>query len=234
MEPLQDRTVESEALIRDPTVRAPSSERPRANTLDGAPTANGKAGKSGPIGRAEVTAFALVALLVISVAAVLYFAKAFFLPVVMAFVIGTMLSPAASFLERYRIPRAIGAVLIVAAVGAAAAFLVGLISSPLVEWTTRLPELAARLKDKLHVFDPLLALWRELQSLAGGSDALTGLQLPKFDWVQPTIEFLSPTFTENAATSIEDTLEDVIVQRPLATVGLALGVGFLIGVTWRR
>ena len=31
----------------------------------------------------------------------------------------------------------------------------------------------------------------------GGSDALTGsLQMPKFEWVQPTLEFLSPTFTE--------------------------------------
>jgi ElaB/YqjD/DUF883 family membrane-anchored ribosome-binding protein len=39
---------------------------------------------------------------------------------------------------------------------------------------------------------------------------------------------------QNAASSIEDTLEDVIVQRPLATVGLALGLGFLIGLTWRR
>jgi ElaB/YqjD/DUF883 family membrane-anchored ribosome-binding protein len=39
---------------------------------------------------------------------------------------------------------------------------------------------------------------------------------------------------QSAATTIEDTLEDVIVQRPLATVGLALGLGFLIGVTWRR
>jgi len=39
---------------------------------------------------------------------------------------------------------------------------------------------------------------------------------------------------QNAATTIEDTLEDVIVQRPLATVGLALALGFLIGVTWRR
>jgi len=28
--------------------------------------------------------------------------------------------------------------------------------------------------------------------------------------------------------------EDVIRQRPLATVGVALGLGFLIGVTWRR
>ena len=37
----------------------------------------------------------------------------------------------------------------------------------------------------------------------------------------------------DAATSIEETLEDVITQRPLATVGLAIGLGFLIGVTWR-
>ncbi len=39
---------------------------------------------------------------------------------------------------------------------------------------------------------------------------------------------------QDAAYSIEETLEDVITQRPLATVGLALGLGFLIGVTWRR
>jgi len=32
--------------------------------------------------------------------------------------------------------------------------------------------------------------------MAGGSGALTPFQMPKFDWVQPTIEFLSPTFTE--------------------------------------
>jgi len=39
---------------------------------------------------------------------------------------------------------------------------------------------------------------------------------------------------QDAAYSIEETLEDVIRQRPLATVGLAIGLGFLIGVTWRR
>jgi len=38
----------------------------------------------------------------------------------------------------------------------------------------------------------------------------------------------------DAASSIEESLEDVITQRPLATVGLALGIGFLIGATWRR
>ncbi|WP_425111010.1 DUF883 family protein [Bradyrhizobium sp.] len=39
---------------------------------------------------------------------------------------------------------------------------------------------------------------------------------------------------QDAASTIEETLEDVITQRPLATVGLALGLGFLIGMTWRR
>jgi ElaB/YqjD/DUF883 family membrane-anchored ribosome-binding protein len=39
---------------------------------------------------------------------------------------------------------------------------------------------------------------------------------------------------QDAATTIEETLEDAIVQRPLAAIGLAIGLGFLIGVTWRR
>ena len=39
---------------------------------------------------------------------------------------------------------------------------------------------------------------------------------------------------QDAASSIEETLEDVITQRPLATVALARGLGFLIGATWRR
>ena len=39
---------------------------------------------------------------------------------------------------------------------------------------------------------------------------------------------------QDAALSIEETLEDVITERPLATVGVALGLGFLIGITWRR
>jgi predicted PurR-regulated permease PerM len=146
----------------------------------------------------EVIAFCLISLLLISVVAVLYIAKGFFLPVVAAFVVGTMLSPAAGLLERHRIPRALSAVLIVSAVGAGVTFIIGLISSPLVEWSTRLPELGARLKDKLYIFDRPLALWKDLQGMVGGSDILppAPFQMPKFEWLSPTLEFLSPTFTE--------------------------------------
>jgi predicted PurR-regulated permease PerM len=150
------------------------------------------------IRRTEVVAFALASLLLICVFAVLYIAKAFFLPVVAAFVVGTMLSPAAGFLERHRIPRALSAVLIVSAVAAGVTLVVSLMSSPVMEWSSRLPELAARLKDKLHIFDRPLALWQQLQNMLGGSATYPAapFQMPKIEWVQPALEFLSPTFTE--------------------------------------
>ena len=150
------------------------------------------------IRRTEVVAFSLVALLIIAVVSVLYAAKAFFLPVVTAFIVGTMLSPAAGYLERHRIPRSVSAILIVIAACAGVTFIVALISSPLMEWSTRLPELEVLLKEKLHLFDRPLALWQQLQGMLGGSNALPGapFQMPKFEWVQPTFEFLSPTFTE--------------------------------------
>ena len=150
----------------------------RQGRASGTPLPDSKAEQPPVIRRAELVAFALVALLVICVVAVLYAAKAFFLPIVSAFVVGTMLSPAAGFLERHRIPRAVSAVLIVAAVGAGVAFMVGLISSPLVEWSTRLPELGSQLKEKLHVFDRPLALWHELQTMVGVSDAGSGAGVP--------------------------------------------------------
>jgi ElaB/YqjD/DUF883 family membrane-anchored ribosome-binding protein len=39
---------------------------------------------------------------------------------------------------------------------------------------------------------------------------------------------------QDAASSVGDTLADVIEERPVATLAFALGLGFLIGVTWRR
>jgi predicted PurR-regulated permease PerM len=148
------------------------------------------------IRRTELVAFSLAGLLLIAIVAVLYVGKAFFLPVVMAFVTGTMLSPAATFLEKRKVPRSLAAALIVFAVTAVVGFIVALIASPAMEWSSRLPELGAQLKDKVHVFDRPLALWRELQTMLGGSEGLPSFQMPKFEWVQPTIEFLSPTFTE--------------------------------------
>jgi len=181
---------------KSPPTKPLPGERQLPNGQEGTPVPDSKAELPPVIRRTEVVAFSLVALLIICVIAGLYLARAFFLPITMAFIVGTMLSPAANLLERYRVPRAVAAVLIVAAVSAGAAFMVGLIASPAIEWSSKLPELGARLKEKLYVFDRPLALWKELQSMLGGPDTLTTFHLPKFDWVQPTLEFLSPTFAE--------------------------------------
>jgi ElaB/YqjD/DUF883 family membrane-anchored ribosome-binding protein len=39
---------------------------------------------------------------------------------------------------------------------------------------------------------------------------------------------------QDTAATIADTLEEAIQERPLPTIAIALGLGFLIGVTWRR
>ena len=186
-----------------PVKAAPSHrQKPQAghrqphNSPAGTPVHDSKTESPPLIRRAEVVAFSLVALLIICLVAVLYVAKGFFLPITMAFVIGTMLSPAAGLMERFRIPRPVAAVLIVVAVGATVAFMFGLIASPVMDWSNRLPELGARLKEKAQLFDRPLALWQELQTMLGGSGTTATFQMPKFEWVQPTLEFLSPTLTE--------------------------------------
>jgi predicted PurR-regulated permease PerM len=165
---------------------------------DDVPPPETRPGRRRGVTRDEITAFSLVALLVICIVAVLYVGKVLFLPIVTAFIVGTMLSPAATRLERHGVPRAVSAVLIVTAVCGIIVLIVGLISAPLVEWTTRLPEFAATLKDKLHLFDRPIALWHQFQHMFGGEDAFPGapIQFPKIEWMQPAVEFLSPTFTE--------------------------------------
>jgi predicted PurR-regulated permease PerM len=198
----EDKTTERKPSDRKPSdnrssdQKASQGDRQKANAPEGKPLPDSNVEQPPLISRAEIVAFSLVSLLVICVVAVLYAAKAFFLPVTMAFIVGTMLSPAAGFLERYRIPRALGAVLIVVAVITGAAFMVGLIASPAMEWSSKLPELGAELKEKMHVFDRPLALWQQLQGMLGSSDTLATFHIPKFEWVQPTLEFLSPTFAE--------------------------------------
>src|SRR6186713_840952 len=101
-----------------------SAERHPVLEREGAPVPDSKGELPPVIRRTEVVAVALVGLLIICIITGLYLARAFFLPITMAFIVGTMLSPAASFLERFRVPRAVAAVLIVIAVCAGATFMI--------------------------------------------------------------------------------------------------------------
>lgn len=161
----------------------------------GEPVADSHAEQPTLLKRADVVAVALVGLLLIAIVGFLYFAKPFLLPIGMAFVIGTMLSPAATFAERHHIPRAVSAVLIVATASAGVALMIGLIAAPLMQWVAQLPQLIGTLKDKLH--GPL-TMWQRMRTMldGGGSSEPAAFPLPKVEWVQSAFEFLSPTFAE--------------------------------------
>lgn len=142
-------------------------------------------------------AWAQIVLALTAVGFVLEVGRIVFLPIIAAFVVGAMVSPAARFLEHLRLPRFLAAILIVLATAGLLALVIALISAPLAEWVTRVPELGATLKDKLHAFDAPLAWWRNLQSAMGidPNSAASLLPTPNFDWLQTTFSFLSSTLT---------------------------------------
>jgi predicted PurR-regulated permease PerM len=146
----------------------------------------------------DLVVWSLAILTTIAVGFVLYAARLLLMPVVTAFVIGVMVSPAARFLERYRVPRTLAAILIVCFTAGLVALLIAAISAPVAEWTGRLPELGPALKGKLHIFDGVIDYWRRLQEVMGvqPDHAAPTLPLPSLDWVQTTFAFVSPTLTE--------------------------------------
>ena len=145
----------------------------------------------------DIASFSIIAVAVIAIIAALYIGRFFFLPIVAAFVVGTMLSPTAQKLSAYRIPRTVSAIMIVSGVCLALLFIIGLISAPLMDWSQRIPEITAAIKSKLHVFDRPLALWHQLRDMFGETTAAAPvLSLPKADWVQSAFEFLSPTLAQ--------------------------------------
>jgi predicted PurR-regulated permease PerM len=145
----------------------------------------------------RISAWSLAILATIAVGLVLYLGREVLLPVVAAFVVGIMLGPAARSLEGLRVPRPVAALLLVASVTLIIAFVILLIVPRVSELTSGLPGVVASLKEKLHVFDGLVAAWRGLASSV--AEAPTGdavaLPLPGISWVPSTISILLPPIT---------------------------------------
>jgi predicted PurR-regulated permease PerM len=141
-----------------------------------------------------ISTWSLAILAVIAVGFVLYVGREVLLPVVAAFVVGVMLSPAARKLEALHVPRPLAALLLVAGVTLIVAFVIALIFPRVSELTNDLPKLVTSLKEKLHVFD---GWWRHITSLVGedsNSEPVT-IPLPSISWVPSTISFLLPPIT---------------------------------------
>ena len=102
---------------------------------------------SGPLG---VRSIALTGLFLLACFYTLYFARNFFLPVLLAVVLNFLFAPLIRALKRFRIPEALSSALIIMAALALFGFLAYELSSPLTEWLEKAPELGAQLQKKVQ------------------------------------------------------------------------------------
>jgi predicted PurR-regulated permease PerM len=96
--------------------------------------------------------------------AVLDLGRTLLLPVVSAFVIGTMLAPLTILAERYRVPSWLSATLLMVALIGLISLVITLLSAPAVEWIGKAPNIGHIIREKFEVFDRPLAALRDLRN----------------------------------------------------------------------
>lgn len=92
---------------------------------------------------------ALSWLLALAALYTLYFAKTLLMPIVVALLFSLLLSPLVSMFKRFRIPRALSALLLMAMLGGPFVVLSVELAEPVKKWMERVPELSAELTEHL-------------------------------------------------------------------------------------
>lgn len=97
-----------------------------------------------------VRGFAMVGLFLIALGAVLYLARVVFIPLTFALMLSFLLSPAVTWLERRRLPRALGAAIVVALLLGSGTFAGVELASPAADWIARSPGVLQTLERKVR------------------------------------------------------------------------------------
>ena len=104
---------------------------------------------------------ALIGLFIIALLWCAYVARAVIVPVLLAWVIATIMLPVVRWLERHKVPRVLGVLLLTVALIGLIAALLTLLSTPIAVWLARASELTVLLKQKLQTISQPLALLEE-------------------------------------------------------------------------
>lgn len=100
---------------------------------------------------------AIYALLFLAILYTLYFAASLLIPVVIAVLFALLLSPLVSFLNRFYVPRAISAALLIVAIGGPFTIVGMELVGPAQKWMKRAPEVTARVNQQLTTISEVLA-----------------------------------------------------------------------------
>jgi predicted PurR-regulated permease PerM len=137
--------------------------------------------------KAAPRSWALVVLAIIAVVAALSIARAVFMPLAFAIMLFFLLRPPVRWLAEQRIPRVVGAAVVLGAFTALLVFAVVELSGPAVEWARRLPGAIRQLELKSRELRyPLEHLTRALQAIATLAE-VGRANVPQVDVVRPSV-----------------------------------------------
>jgi predicted PurR-regulated permease PerM len=139
-------------VTKDTSAFEPELPEPVPESAEGKPVSQPDIRKLGEAlrERVEIRSLSITGLFVLAAFYTLYFARAFFLPIIVAVLLDFLLSPLIRGLKRARIPEPLGAALVVIALlGTAGVAVYGLID-PAREWVTKLPASMREAEDRLR------------------------------------------------------------------------------------
>lgn len=142
----------------------------------------------------RVTArISMVGLFFFATIAAIEYARPILLPVVSAFMLGMMLGPLSTLAAKVRIPTVVSAVVLWLLVVALFYGLVLLLSSSVVDWIAKGPELGATIKEKLHLLDrPIGALIDLRNALFPRAEGKEEVPFSLVSMLQPTVMIVTP------------------------------------------
>ena len=120
----------------------------------------------------RIVTFAAVGTFVIVLTGAVYYARGFFLPILLAVLITMTLRPLVSYLSRRGVPAAVSAVLLVLLIGIAVIAVAAALAGPFTQMVADAPTVIAELRQRFQVLAGPIALLadagRQVQELAAG------------------------------------------------------------------
>jgi predicted PurR-regulated permease PerM len=172
----------------------------------------------GPFG---IRSLALTGLLILATFYTLYFGRAFFLPIVLALLLNSLLSPVVRGLKRLHIPNALGAALVVFGLLGGLGWGVYELSGPAYEWAQKAPQTMRRLERKLRDFK------KPVQTMSKATQQVEKMTQVGGGQTTPSVQVTTETLGERMFSKATDLVAGGVVMIILLFFLLASGDLFL-------
>jgi predicted PurR-regulated permease PerM len=147
--------------------------------------------------RPAIAEMAVIGIFIMLLGVGLYLGRPILLPILSAFIIGTMLGPVVRHAAQRRIHPWITALALALLLVAIAGAAINLAAAPLAQWISKAPEIAEAVRDKFTLLGQPLAEMRNLQKvLLPPSETAVAVETSQFALITPVVAFVTPTVVE--------------------------------------